>query len=473
MELYNLNSFEPFRISDKVYYENQFIEVRNILINEDDKKAKEIKLKYKKRFLKILNYNTILFFLSYINYDNVYTSFKNKIKEAVHNDDDDAITTLLEKLQLQTKTYVLAEQQKLEGVGETENTNNSIINTLELLFEDFVEIFYKSGKKVAMIEIPNKEIALITTIMFSLSPQIRTSYPFSKEGTLRDLCHWRKMALNNKQLNKMPGTIVENEISLGIPQETESQESNTTYITYAAGAPFCSHITGFNALPFYVLGTLPEKSVTAVSATIPAHLIPLIKEEYDDKINFLKVKSNISKINKLYFFTFDLNYYQNLRVSWRKMWENFGNFFYNEIPEKSATSLGDDDCTYGLMLAPTNRIAEVFYKTNIPSSSQHFSLIKGSWERFFSASFNKKGSQEASYCLRIASIQSSLGAGLNLPNHKFLMIGADVFKPYSTLFKHKDIGTFDARIVDAYLQLVQGIGRIGRKSKMESENPEI
>jgi hypothetical protein len=470
-KFYDCESLESFRVGNDICYENPFIEIRDIIIHENENKAKEIKLKYKKRFLKIVNYNTILVFLRCFKYKNIYTSFKNKMKEARHNDDDLLIAQLLNNLQMETKTHTISKEQECAGFGGFSDMNNSIVGVLDLLFNDFVEIFYKNGCKVEIIDVPNKEIALITAIMFSLSSQIRTSYPFSKEGTLHDLVQWRTMATQNKKLNKISSENLENDSNP--PNDSNpSTLVEASWISYTSDAPFTTNITIFEGLPLDLLVSLPTKSVIATSATLPNYVVSLIKDEYDEKVNVLKAESNIPKINKLYLFTTDIDYYQNRRQSWRNMWENFGDFFYNKITKKSTKSEGDDS-TYGLILVPTNRIAKSFYGTNLPSNSQHFSIIKGSWERFSNAPFNKKGSQTASYCLRVASIQSSLGAGLNLPNHKFLMIGAEVFKPYSTLFKHPNIEVCDARKVDAYLQLVQGIGRIGRKSKSELENPEI
>lgn len=53
------------------------------------------------------------------------------------------------------------------------------------------------------------------------------------------------------------------------------------------------------------------------------------------------------------------------------------------------------------------------------------------------------------------------------------MIASDIFKPMSSLVNYKDLSTVNARYTECFLQLIQGLGRIGRKSEKEIKNPNI
>lgn len=88
-----------------------------------------------------------------------------------------------------------------------------------------------------------------------------------------------------------------------------------------------------------------------------------------------------------------------------------------------------------------------------------------------SVTFREDGFHLGEYSSRVASIQSSIRCGWNLPNHKMLFVSFDVFKPFFTFYRHPDSTVLNAQTLDAYNVWTQGIGRIARQTKFEKENP--
>lgn len=127
-----------------------------------------------------------------------------------------------------------------------------------------------------------------------------------------------------------------------------------------------------------------------------------------------------------------------------------------------------------MFFLPSEEKARNFFELGIKNKSRFFTKVTNRNEEFEMAKFYEKGVNSSKFSCRISSIQSSISCGLNLPNHPFLFVSFDVFRPIVTLFRHtKTNDVYGAQSLDAYYIIKQAIGRIARKTDYEKANPNV
>ena len=85
----------------------------------------------------------------------------------------------------------------------------------------------------------------------------------------------------------------------------------------------------------------------------------------------------------------------------------------------------------------------------------------------FFSNFQRDGSVAEKFCVRIGSALSTIGLGLNLPNHLFMMISANIYKPSSTRWQYKFFSAVDTKFYQSMQAIIQSAGRICRLTKDE------
>lgn len=253
----------------------------------------------------------------------------------------------------------------------------------------------------------------------------------------------------------------------------DSSEGESKYRKFSVSSlpPFCSYIHINKNLIFYLMENV-EKPIIFMTATARPHIVQNAFSSHLKNTALIQSNHTPDKLNEILIISSKTNYFLNNRISWKQLWEDFGNGFYNDLTNVGSDS-PDLDPTYGLLFIPSYSKASLFYKNCLPGRTKYYSLIRGQLENIHVRKFQTEGPHDSKIAIRVASSQSSLSTGLSLPNHKFMLVGADIFKPYSYLRSYQHLEAKNAQYIETFQTLVQVIGRMSRLTPLEKTNPSV
>mgnify|MGYP006280044127 FL=1 len=243
-------------------------------------------------------------------------------------------------------------------------------------------------------------------------------------------------------------------------------------LKYPSNPVYTAVISYTNMWPLLLL--LQNEKTCLLSATYSIPVTHNLNKNLPTTSAFFKLNSEQPKLKRAFIFHTRNDYYNPNKTSWRSMWSSFGYYFYQNLTKPFDV--------LGLLITPSNRWAQNFYKNNLPTKKPFFSLVTstkeaygGSDDSFIDEStFEPSGPLKTRYCLRVCSVYSTVSVGLNLPEHKFIVCSLNNYKPsvalnhYSNL-EDSNINTFHANSYESLMSVNQSISRNARLSSSERD----
>jgi hypothetical protein len=529
----NLNSSTPFASLTKLSinkedsnnsYEGRFYSVYPITLTGDVEKDKILKNYLTNIFIKIFDYNS--YRTSMLALD--ASGFNNDLRKVVGTNAAPIKPTKVKAFEFVTK-YNNLFIQKMESLfsgfqSQDEQDKQQII--LKLVLENlnkiatnyvYVLLNFEFNQRSDLV--PTTEVeALSLQLILSQNHYVLSFYPNSnKTGTILNFNEYTNKVLeinaakdkqsqegqevqevqegqegqevqegqvkktykkraNQTNLEEENQSEIENEAS-----ELEDKNKNKEKLSYISEMPFTKNIWDLQACKSLSLFSVAElilmegfNQVFFVSATYSSTVIDNLKTSLDN-IGFYDIGFQQTKLNRLVIIRSGIDWFTlgAPKVDIRSLWLDFAKHFsdlFNSEPNQDETYY--KQC---LFLAATNSAANNFCNYKIPKDSNLFSQIVASSEQTMDVKITERrgfkilqGAFDKSV-VRVSSIQSTVAAGLNMPQQTFIIAAANVFKPTSIIWRQVGLEIADARYTEALIALIQAVGRSARLSKYEKE----
>lgn len=483
-----LDSFFPdIQLEDKIVYENPYIICQNLLISNKNKNFNEFQKYCFDSFFKILHYNAIHAVLNNLNHDKLIFQFSGPLNHAVKEKNWHQFDSLLFE---QKKIFLTLFQAKYIELNIEETKTHffeDLLLKIDKMWEDYVFILRKKDGKLQIHDIANADTAFFIKFMCSSIHEFVTVFPSFQGNKIKNIKNFIETIqnerisyqnTNHKMFEEVEDDsfeiIVDDEIDvLSSNDETEKKvvlkKQKKSLISQSSAPPFTTYLNLFDKWSLLLL--LKNNITLFISATPNERHYNNLQKAFPDQVEFIDYVKHSDPLDKLYVVLSNVDYFANARPTWKNLWQEFGDYYFQQITKPSKVKKNEYD--YALLLLPSEKKAKFFFERGIPNKSPFFSKVANKYEFFESGYFKEGGLLSSRFSVRVASIQSSISCGLNLPNHPFLFVSFNVFKPMFTLYKRgNSTSVVSAQTLDAYSILKQGIGRIARKSQYEKENKE-
>lgn len=138
----------------------------------------ELKNGFRKNYVRLLNFNTIVKLLSSLNYDKLYAKFKQSFRNKENFSNLDAV---LKDLQISLNAEFLTKFQNENLVSNLDSQKEIFQKQLNTFFMDFATVLKKNNYKLEEIYPETADSALLIKIRSSASASIVTYYVYSPE----------------------------------------------------------------------------------------------------------------------------------------------------------------------------------------------------------------------------------------------------------------------------------------------------
>lgn len=481
----NADGFFPkFSFSEDPIYENPYVIGRQLVMADGDLPFAQVQEKWISLFFKILNHNVIYLLMSALSYEKLIAPFQKKFQKVFSENDMEGFEILIQQ---QYELFITKFKNRYCDLNFPETQTcifENLCDKIEAFWKDYHYIVTRC-KKLGFYEVENRDLAFFVKLMTSVVHEVITVYPsynneklLSKTEFVKTVteqkaqkCGQNSEAEEDEDHFSGYGQIIEDETYSDKDESLTSilQNAPTPKISQTIAPPFT---TSLNLFDMWSLTLLSSNSVTVFATATPNERhMQNVRLALPNHSTFYEHTKKTQKLDKLFVVFSNVDYFGNVKKTWRDLWEEFGDHFYRTITLPSLQEKNDEG-DYALMLLPSEKKTQLFFNRGIKTKSKYFTMISNRHELFDSGYFREGGMQKAKFSCRLASLHSSISSGLNLPNHPFLFVSFNVYKPIFTLFRHKNQTVISGQTLDAYSVLKQGIGRIARKSDFEKQNPQ-
>nr|YP_009184590.1 putative RecG-like helicase [Treubaria triappendiculata]ALO62684.1 putative RecG-like helicase [Treubaria triappendiculata] len=239
--------------------------VHDIILDVDQIKLNDRKLNFKKKLKKIINYNTYIFFIKALEYNDIYNVLLKKLREVKRGElSFGEILTWLPKITLSHLNVLFNKPLTVDNKLEDWDLILKKVRELEL---DFLEILRKNNFELELIKLEDSEEALLVTFLLSPYNLLITHYPTYNGELLKDKKTFDKIVESKLQLlslKKKKEKALENKTDESSDdsdyQQLEDESSpfsneddSEVSLTYTSNTPFTTAVLTFNALTINTL----------------------------------------------------------------------------------------------------------------------------------------------------------------------------------------------------------------------------
>lgn len=480
----NYQISQTLKMSKKPFFRNSNFEAYRVKLNNLSDSHIFMKKCGVEKMANIFLINTCFTFLQNTKDDRLMEKtfkFFQNVKDAQPNLSDPNFLNSLENMKLLGLTEFEKNLSNLKGTINEKSPNYltkmKMLQHFQNIWEEFLISYSKMVLKFGVINF--KEIhpydvsdAITANYLTSSNAYIVTFFPSLNNKPIKNFEDFKKFLSsyhetknknpekkNQEDSNNLESSSEDSNESLteedssessGIEGEEKNSSENSPSegtLKFPSSPIFTSTLNYTNMWPLLLL--LQNKRTVLLSATYSLPNSHSLHENLPSSSSFFKLNFPQPKLKRAFVFHTKNDYYSSSKSSWKTMWGIFGNYFYENL-----TKL---DGVLGLLITPSNRWAQNFYKNNLPTKKPFYSLVTSTKEAYGGvddnfideSSFDPSGSLKTRYCLRVCSVYSTVSVGLNLPQHKFIVCSLNNYKPSVSLsnysiFKGVNIDTFQA-----------------------------
>jgi hypothetical protein len=299
--------------------------------------------------------------------------------------------------------------------------------------------------------------------------------------------------LNDLETREFVDGNKNNQENISTNENSLTDEDSTGNLTMSKDAPFTSHLSIFSSFDLSLMKSF-RNPVIFCSATSQIHQLEKVKEATQNDSIFLKSSHIRQQLDELVIVHTPNDYFYSNKIVWKNLWEKFGKYFYEKLTKVDQNvllvdqnaSLVDQNVVdqnvvdqkvllkepvYALCFLPSETKTEYFFNQCLFSDNVYFAHIMNRNEKqSCEPKFMVEGAHVIKTSIRVASSQSTISVGLSMPNHKFIMLATNIFKPFSYLKAFNEMELKDCQYEIAFKVLQQAVGRHARLTKLEREN---